>query len=313
MSNMTIAAVREFNRFYTNLIGVLRAGLLDSPYSLAEVRVLYELGHPDPAGARDVTELRRLLDMDAGYLSRILGRLENDGLVARERSAADARRQRIALTDAGRAAAADFDRRSDAQIAGLLEPVGEVDRRRLVGAMATIESILGPRPRSSRAVVLRPLAPGDLGWVVQRHGVLYAAEYGWDETFEAMVARIAADYAAGHDPRRERAWIAEVDGEPVGSIFCVSAGEHTAKLRLLLVEPSARGLGVGSTLVDECVRFARRAGYREMVLFTHDVLSAARRVYQRAGFVLDSEERKPAYGQDLVHQEWKLVLAPSIA
>jgi len=309
MSTMTIetvAAVRRFSRFYTNLIGVLRAGLLDSPYSLAEARVLYELAVA-PATALEVADLRRLLDMDAGYLSRILGKLEGDGLVARERSVADARKQRIRMTEAGRAAQAELDRRSDAQAAALLDGVAEAEQRRLAGAMGAIESILGAAPAPAPTVVLRPPGPGDLGWVVQRHGALYCSQYNWDETFEAMVARIVADYAAAHDPRWERAWIAEVDGEPVGSIFCVRAGERTAKLRLLLVEPKARGMGVGGRLVDECVRFAERAGYREMVLFTHDILGEARRLYQRAGFVLDREERKPAYGHDLVHQDWKKV------
>jgi DNA-binding MarR family transcriptional regulator/GNAT superfamily N-acetyltransferase len=309
MSTMTIetvAAFRRFSRFYTNLIGVLRAGLLDSPYSLAAARVLFELA-ASGAPASEVADLRQRLDMDAGYLSRILGRFETDGLAVRERSDTDARKQRIRLTDAGRAAAADLGARSDAQAGGLLAPLTEADRRRLTGAMAAIESILGGGAPAAPTVVLRPLRPGDLGWVVQRHGALYAAEYGWDETYEAMVARIAADYAEAPDPHGERAWIAEIDGEPVGSIFCVRVGPATAKLRLLLVEPKARGMGVGGRLIDECLRFAVRAGYREIVLFTHDVLGDARRLYQRAGFVLDHEERKPAYGKDLVHQNWKLV------
>lgn len=302
---MTIAAVREFNRYYTNLIGVLRAGLHDSAYSLAEVRVLYELAVDS---AHDTAELRRLLDIDAGYLSRILGRLEADGLVARTRSAADARRRRIELTEAGREAFEALDARSDEQIAGLLASVGEVDRRRLVGAMATIRSVFeGGLP--PRAVVLRPLLPGDLGWVVQRHGALYAAEYGLDATFEALVARIAADYATSHDPRTESAWIAEVDGAPVGSIFCVRAGDGVAKLRLLFVEPSARGMGVGGVLVRECVRFARRAGYREMVLYTQGNLTAARYLYERAGFVLESATPASVYGVDVVEEQWRLSLA----
>jgi DNA-binding MarR family transcriptional regulator/GNAT superfamily N-acetyltransferase len=303
---MTIAAVREFNRYYTNLIGVLRAGLHDSAYSLAEVRVLYELAVDR---AHDTAELRRLLDIDAGYLSRILGRLEADGLVARSRSAADARRRRIELTPAGREAFAALDARSDEQMAGLLATVGEVDRRRLVGAMDTIRSVFeGVLP--PRTVVLRPPLPGDLGWVVQRHGALYAAEYGLDATFEALVARIAADYATSHDPRTEAAWIAEVDGAPVGSIFCVRAADGVAKLRLLFVEPSARGMGVGRALVEECVRFARRAGYREMVLYTQDVLTAARHIYQRAGFVLDSATPAAVYGVEVVEEQWRLPLTP---
>ncbi|WP_433057419.1 bifunctional helix-turn-helix transcriptional regulator/GNAT family N-acetyltransferase [Dactylosporangium sp. CS-033363] len=301
-----VAAFRRFNRFYTNLIGVLRAGLLDSPYSLAEARVLYELAAA-PARVLDVADLRQGLDMDAGYLSRILGKFEGEGLVVRERSDADARKQRIRLTDAGRTGQAELDQRSDAQAAALLGAVTETDRRRLIGAMDAIETILGGGTAAAPTVVLRPPGPGDLGWVVQRHGALYAAEYGWNDEFEAMVARIVADYAESHDPRWDRGWIAEVDGEPVGSIFCVRADGQTAKLRLLLVEPKARGLGVGARLVDECVRFARSAGYREMVLFTHDILGAARRLYERAGFELDHEERAPAYGHDLVHQHWRKI------
>ncbi|WP_432986754.1 bifunctional helix-turn-helix transcriptional regulator/GNAT family N-acetyltransferase [Dactylosporangium sp. CA-233914] len=306
MTIETVAAIRRFNRFYTNLIGVLRAGLLDSPYSLAEARVLYELAAA-PARVLEVADLRQGLDMDAGYLSRILGRFETDGLVVRERSDVDARKQRIRLTDAGRAAQAELDKRSDAQAAALLSAATRADERRLAGAMSAIESILGGVTPSAPTVVLRPPGPGDLGWVVQRHGALYAAEYGWNAEFEAMVARIVADYADSHDERWDRGWIAEVDGEPVGSIFCVRASESTAKLRLLLVEPKARGLGVGGRLVEECVRFAQRAGYRDMVLFTHDVLDAARHLYRRAGFELDHEERKPAYGLDLVHQHWRKI------
>jgi DNA-binding MarR family transcriptional regulator/GNAT superfamily N-acetyltransferase len=327
MTIESVASFRQFNRFYTNLIGVLRAGLLDSPYSLAEARVLYELAAA-PVRALDVADLRQELDMDAGYLSRILGRFENDGLVVRERSDADARKQRIRLTDSGRAAQAELDKRSDAQAATLLDAVTEADRRRLIGAMDAIQSILGGGVASAPTVVLRPPGPGDLGWVVQRHGALYASEYGWNDEFEGLVARIVADYADSHDPRWDRGWIAEIDGEPVGSIFCVRADPSesavdgasgrgdaaaggvpatpvTAKLRLLLVEPSARGMGVGVRLVDECIRFAKSAGYREIVLFTHDILDSARRIYQRAGFVLDGEERKPAYGKDLVHQHWR--------
>ncbi|GGM20508.1 GNAT family N-acetyltransferase [Dactylosporangium sucinum] len=307
MTLEAVAAVRRFSRFYTNMIGALRAGLLDSPYSLSESRVLFELAQGD----LDVSELRQRLDMDAGYLSRILGRFEADGLAVRERSAADARRQRIRLLDAGRVAAADLSRRSDTQAAALLAEVSSADQRRLVGAMGAIESILGSPGPLSPTVLLRPVGPGDLGWVVQRHGLLYADEYGWDGTFEAMVARIVADFAAGHDPRRENAWIAEVDGEPVGSIFCVRDTDTTAKLRLLFVERKARGLGVGTRLVDECLRFATRAGYRDIVLFTHDVLADARRIYQRAGFELDSSERAPAYGHDLVHQHWRRELSTS--
>jgi DNA-binding MarR family transcriptional regulator/GNAT superfamily N-acetyltransferase len=304
MTTDSVSAVRRFSRFYTNLIGVLRLGLLDTPYSLTEARVIFELAQ---AEAREVAELRRELDIDAGYLSRILNRLETDGLAVRERSAADGRRQVIRLTEPGRNVFADLDARSTAQIRQLLDGVGEVDERRLVGAMATIEEILAEAKRP-RSFVLRPLAPGDLGWVVQRHGTRYAEEYGWDQSFEALVARIVADYADSRDPVRENAWIAEVDGQPVGCVFCVRRDDATAQLRLLLVEPGARGAGVGGRLVDECLRFARRAGYKEIMLWTNDVLADARRIYQRAGFELVGENPHHSFGKELVEQYWRRAL-----
>jgi DNA-binding MarR family transcriptional regulator/GNAT superfamily N-acetyltransferase len=301
MTTDSVSAVRRFSRFYTNLIGVLRLGLLDTPYSLTEARVIFELAQGE---AREVGELRRELDIDAGYLSRILNRLETDGLAVRERSTADGRRQVIRLTEPGRNVFADLDARSTAQIRQLLDGVGEVDERRLVGAMATIEEILAEAKRP-RSFVLRPLAPGDLGWVVQRHGTRYAEEYGWDQSFEALVARIVADYADSRDPARENAWIAEVDGQPVGCVFCVRRDDDTAQLRLLLVEPGARGAGVGSRLVDECLRFAKRAGYKEIMLWTNDVLADARRIYQRAGFELVGENPHHSFGKELVEQYWR--------
>ena len=302
-----VETVRRFNRFYTNLIGVLRGGLLDSPYSLTEARVLYELAHGD---VHEVVELRQALDIDAGYLSRILRRLVADGLADSERSTVDGRRQRIRLTAQGHKVFADLDARSTTQIEGLLDGLDAPARRRLVGAMATIEELLSDVQRPA-SVVLRPLVPGDLGWVVQRHGALYAEQYGWDQSFEALVARIVADYGASHDPARESAWIAEIDGAPVGCIFCVRKDDDTAQLRLLLVEPSARGHGVGSRLVEECLRFARRTGYREIVLWTNDVLAEARRIYERAGFSLVSARPHRAFGKDLVEQDWRLSLAES--
>jgi len=306
MSSMTAAvdAVRQFNRFYTNLIGVLRGGLLDTPYSLTEARVLYELAHGE---VHEVVDLRQALDIDAGYLSRILRRLVADGLADTERSTVDGRRQRIRLTETGYKVFADLDARSTVQIEGLLGRLDAPARRRLVGAMSTIEELLSEARRPT-SVVLRPFGPGDLGWVVQRHGALYAEQYGWDQSFEVLVARIVADYGASHDPGRESAWIAEVDGAPVGCIFCVRKDDETAQLRLLLVEPSARGAGVGSRLVEECVRFARRTGYREIVLWTNDVLAEARRIYQRAGFELVSSKPHHAFGKDLVEQDWRLSL-----
>jgi DNA-binding MarR family transcriptional regulator/GNAT superfamily N-acetyltransferase len=300
-----VAAVREFNRFYTGVIGLLREGLLGTPYSLTEARVLFELARDD---AVEGAHLRRWLDIDAGYLSRLLARFEADGLVSRTRSPADGRRQVIGLTGPGRAVQADLDARSAGQIRALLAGLTPDGRRRLTAAMASIREIIGPAPPPA-AFVLRPPVPGDLGWVVQRHGALYAAEYGWDASFEALVARIVADYAARDDRRRESAWIAELGGEPAGCVFCMRKTDATAQLRLLLVEPRARGLGVGGRLVAECVSFARRAGYREMVLWTNDVLHAARRIYQRAGFRLAGSEPHHSFGHDLVGQDWRLPLA----
>jgi GNAT superfamily N-acetyltransferase len=250
-----------------------------------------------------VTDLRAELDIDAGYLSRILTRFEAAGLVIRERSPDDGRRQLIRLTATGRMAFRTLDSRSAEEVRELLAPLTNREQRRLLEAMATIRQILGPRRREP-SIELRPPRSGDLGWVVRRHGVLYAEEYGWDESFEALVARIVADYVDHRDPGREAAWIAELDGEPVGCVFCVKREEKVAQLRLLLVEPEARGRGVGRRLVDECLRFARAAGYEEMVLWTNDVLDAARRIYERTGFELKEEEPHHSFGHDLVAQIW---------
>ena len=304
MPGEQIAAVREFNRFYTNVLGLLREGLLDTPYSLTEARVIFELARTDET---EVSDLRRWLDIDAGYLSRLLARFETDGLVARTRSPADARRQVISLTSAGRAVFTKLEVRASDQIRSLLAGLPADSRQRLTAAMTGIREILDPTHRPA-AFVLRPPAAGDLGWVVARHGALYTAEYGWDASFEALVARIVADYAARSDDRREAAWIAELGGEPAGCVFCMRKTDSTAQLRLLLVEPHARGLGVGGRLVAECVSFARRAGYSEMVLWTNDVLHAARRIYQRAGFQLVGSEPHHSFGHDLVGQDWLLPL-----
>jgi DNA-binding MarR family transcriptional regulator/predicted N-acetyltransferase YhbS len=296
-----VAAVRSFNRFYTGVIGVLADGLLRTPYTLTEARVLFELAQ------RDVTEvpaLRRTLVLDPGYVSRILARFEADGIVERGRSPRDARAQVVGLTDSGRRAFATLDARSTEEITALLGRLSDADQRRLLGAMGTIERLLG-NGTAGPAVRLRPPTAGDFGWVVERHGALYAEEYGWNAEFEALVARIVADFAAGHDPEREAAWIAELDGGPAGCVFCVRKDDETAQLRLLLVEPSARGLGVGGRLVDECLRFARDAGYRRIVLWTNDVLVAARRIYERAGFRLAGSEPHHSYGHDLVAQWWE--------
>jgi DNA-binding MarR family transcriptional regulator/GNAT superfamily N-acetyltransferase len=296
-----IDAVRAFNRFYTRLIGVISEGLLETPYSLTEARVIFELAQRDLC---EVTDLRRSLDLDAGYLSRILSRFAADGLIRRERSADDARRQVTGLTGRGREVFRDLDARSAEQIAGILAGLTEEDQRRLVGAMEAIEDVLG-ESRRPQMYVLRPFGAGDFGWVVQRHGALYAAEYGWDVTFEALVARVVADYVEGG---RGDAWIAEVDGEPAGCVFCVPKDERVAQLRLLLVEPSARGLGIGGRLVEECVRYARQRGHEELVLWTNDVLASARRIYQRAGFELVEEGPHHSFGHDLVEQTWRLKL-----
>ena len=296
-----VAAVRAFNRFYTNVIGLVRGKYLDSPYSLTESRLLFEIARRDVTA---VADLRRALDIDAGYLSRVLTRFEADGLVTRQRSASDARRQDVALTSAGRAAAAKLDRRSNSEVGDLL---AGVDRPRLLAAMGEITDLLGS-PRT-RAVVLRPPVPGDLGWVLQRHGAVYADEYGWDADFEAYVARIIASYVDIKDPRRAAFWIAELDGAPAGSISCVPEDESTARLRLLLVEHWARGLGIGGRLVSEVLRFARQAGYERIVLSTYDILVSARRIYQGAGFALVSEAPEHSYGHDLTAQDWGRSLA----
>ena len=295
-----VAAVRAFNRFYTNTIGLLRGRYLDTPYSLTEARLLFELARRD---ASEVTDLRRTVDIDAGYLSRILTRFESDGLITRQRSASDARRQVIRLTDTGRSAVARLDARSARQTADLLAGVREHDRRRLLEAMRVITDVLTDSP-PPRGYLLRAPRPGEMGWVVQRNAAVYAEEFGWDASYEALVARIVADYVDHRDPAAEAAWIAEVDGTPAGCVFCVREDATTARLRLLLVEPWARGLGIGARLVEEVLRFARRAGYSDITLWTNDVLADARRIYQRAGFTLDNESRHHSFGKDLVAQNW---------
>ena len=295
-----VAAVRAFNRFYTARIGVLRDGLLRTPHSLTEARVLYELGQRE---VTEVADLRRELDIDAGFLSRLLARLQSNGLVARERSDHDARRQHVRLTDEGRAAFAELDRRSADEIASVLDALSEDDQRRLVASMDAVRDVLTHAPPTA-GFVLRNPRPGDLGWIVQRHGALYAQQYGWDESFEALVAHIVAEYAGDHDPRREAAWIAEVDGEPAGCVLCVRREEDVAQLRLLLVDPRARGRGIGGRLIEECLRFAQRAGYARITLWTNDVLHEARRLYERAGFGLVESAPHHSFGHDLVEQTW---------
>ncbi|GAA0255518.1 helix-turn-helix domain-containing GNAT family N-acetyltransferase [Actinomadura nitritigenes] len=297
-----VGTVRAFNRFYTGVIGVLGEGLVRSPYSLTEARVIFELAQREDT---EVLALRRALDLDPGYLSRMLTRFENDGLVVRERAPGDARRQVVRLTDRGREVQAMLDERSSAEIRALLGGLAEDDRRRLLGAMRTVQGILGGRARPEGAV-LRPLGPGDLGWVVERNGALYAEECGWDRTYEALVARVVADYVQDHDPERESAWIAEAGGERAGAVFCVRREEDVAQLRLLHVEPAARGMGVGAALVEECVRFATDAGYLEIMLWTTALQRPAHRIYERAGFILEEEEPPVARFGDVVHgQVWR--------
>jgi len=300
-----VAAVRQFSRYYTNVLGLLQEGLLDTEFSLTEARVIFELA---AAGQADAASLKRRLDIDPGYLSRLLARLGKAGLISRQRDPDDGRRQVIELTAAGQAAFGTLNDRSERQVRDLLATLPEDAQRRLTGAMAAIEDILsGPAGRTRPAAyLLRSPGPGDLGWMVRAHGELYAREYGWDPTFEALVARIVADYAGNHDPRREAAWIAEVDGQPMGCVLCVRKDDDTAQLRILLVDPAARGLGIGARLVSECLTFARRAGYQRIVLWTNDVLTAARRIYQAAGFRLTGEEPHRSFGHDLVSQTWQL-------
>ncbi|MFE0086893.1 GNAT family N-acetyltransferase [Streptomyces sp. NPDC058992] len=308
---MAIQEIRAFNRFYTNLIGALDYGKhLYTPYTLTESRVLYELAH---APRTDAADLRLELSLDAGYLSRLLGKFERDGLVERAPSEEDSRRQRITLTPRGREATALLDERSREAVGRLLADVPAVEQPRLTEAMRTVRDILGEvrpdRQGRGEGPMLRDPAPGELGWIVQRHGALYAAEYGWNADFEGLVARIVADFAQDHDPHLERVWIAELEGRPVGSVMCVrDEAPATARLRLLLVEPEARGHRLGERLVGAVVDFARDVGYRELVLWTNDVLTAARSIYQRAGFTLVAEQPHRSYGADLVGQDWRLPL-----
>jgi len=299
-----VAAIRAFNRFWTAKIGALGGSHLQSTYSLTEVRVLFELAQRP---ATEVTDLRRDLGLDAGYLSRILARFKTEKLVALESSETDARKQIAHLTHKGKETFSALDAKTVEAVSLMLSNVTAEDRRRLVSVITTMRRILDGGPRPS-VYVLRPLAPGDLGWVVRRHGILYADEHRYDEGFEALVARIMADYVEHLDAERENAWIAEVDGEPVGAIFCVKKSTTIAQLRCLLVEPGARGMGIGTRLVDECIRFARKSGYKRMMLWTHRGLDPARRIYERAGFRLVEEEENHAFGHDVVEQTWSLTL-----
>jgi len=300
-----VEAVRRFNRFYTRRIGVLNAGLLESPYSLAEVRVLYELAHRPGVTAH---ELVRDLGLDAGYLSRILRSFVRQGYVRRETSQTDGRERPLSLTAAGKRAFAPLDRRSAKEVAAMLAPLPESAQERLTGAMGAIEQILEADAAPSREVVLRQHRPGDMGWVVQAHGEIYFREYGWDERFEALVAHIAAEFVDKLDRDRERCWIAERDGKRVGSVFLVRKSATVAKLRLLIVDPKARGAGLGARLVDECIRFARDCGYKRITLWTQQNLAAARSIYESAGFKVTEREKHAMFGVPLTGETWELEL-----
>lgn len=323
---MAVRDIREFNRFYTNLIGALDYSRhLHTPFTLTEARVLYELAH---APRTDAADLRVELSLDAGHLSRMLAKFEERQLVTRGPSERDARRQRIELTTHGREAATLLEERSEEAVGSLLARIRPQDRPRLSEAMRTVREILrdsavdgargggdsadtattGGGPAASR-VVLRGTRPGDLGWVIERNATVYAEEFGWNEEYEALVAQIVADFAASRDPDREAVWIAELDGVRAGCVFCVRDKEpDTARLRLLLVDPAARGHGIGGRLVDECIAFARSAAYTELVLWTNDILAGARAIYQRAGFELVAEQRHHSFGRELVGQDWRMAL-----
>ena len=307
MSAARVAAVRRFNRFYTKQIGILGERLLQSPFSLAEMRVLYEIANRENVSAVDLAEELRL---DAGYLSRILRRFQKGGLVRRETSAEDGRRNLLSLTEKGQRTFATLNARQEEDVAALLTRVPAAGQRRLIESMHAIEEVLGaPAEGSKTPYVLRQHQPGDMGWITHRHGVLYSQEYGYDEHFEALVAKIVGEFIENYDPARERCWIAERNGEIAGSVFLVKKSATVAQLRLLYVEPSARGLGIGARLIDECLRFARRARYRKITLWTQSELLAARHLYEKAGFELVAEQRHRSFSRDdLVADTWELKL-----
>jgi DNA-binding MarR family transcriptional regulator/GNAT superfamily N-acetyltransferase len=309
-SQQTIAAVRRFNRFYTRQIGVLRKNYLDSPYSLGEMRVLYELAQNEKLTASDIA---RTLDLDMGYLSRLLRNFEKRRLINRKISASDARQSHLALTARGREMFAPMEQRSQQYAAAMLAKLDGMQQEQIVSAMNAIETLLAGTPAakaSDRATyTLREPRAGDFGWIVSRHAELYLREYGWADPFEGLCAQIVADFVNNFDPGGERCWIAEMDGENVGCVVLVKDDQpNVARLRLLLVDPKARGLGLGAKLVDECVRFARAKGYAKVTLWTHSVLSAARHVYEGAGFKLTSSERRRSWGKDVVAEFWDLEL-----
>jgi len=301
----TVGAIRRFNRFYTRRIGVLDEGMLHSPWSLTEVRVMYELAHRTESTAADLVAA---LGLDAGYLSRILRGFEREKLVTRKRSANDARQVHLALTPRGRRVFSALDKRQSMEVRGMIHGMPFEARRDLEVTMRKIERLLSCDPAEPRRVSFRTHRPGDIGWVVYRHGVIYWQEYGWDERFEAVVGEIAVRFLRTFDRSSERCWIAEVDGERAGCVFLVRQSRRVAKLRLLLVEPDARGLGIGGSLVDRCIAFAGKAGYRKLTLWTNSVLDAARHIYQERGFRLVREAKHRTFGRGLIGQYWELDL-----
>jgi DNA-binding MarR family transcriptional regulator/GNAT superfamily N-acetyltransferase len=301
----TVEAIRRFNRFYTKQIGVLHEGLLHSPFSLTEARVLYELAHHEQVTA---SELSSELGLDPGYLSRIVRKFKKQGLLESTPSPTDKRQTLLTLSGAGQHAFAVINQRSREEISEMVSQLPATDQQQLVTAMQTIEATFAAAPERRIPYLLRPHQPGDMGWVVHRHGALYAQEYGWDTTFEALVAEIVAHFIREFDPTREACWMAEMNGQIVGSVFVVKQSAEVAKLRLLLVEPSARGYGIGGRLVDECIRFARQKGYKKLMLWTNSILLGARRIYERAGFVLTAEEAHHSFGHDLVGETWEVIL-----
>lgn len=302
--NPQVAAIRAFNRFYTRKIGVVD-GIASSPFSLAEARVLYELAHREQPTA---TNIRKELGLDAGYMSRILRDFERRKLVTRARSKTDEREKFLSLTAKGRRAFAPLDERSNRNVAAMLREVSPTERKQLVDAVDAVRRLLGDKSEPKTPYLLRQHQPGDLGWVVHRQAILYADEYGWDGTYEALAAEIVAQFIKNYDPKRERCWIAEKNGERVGAVFVAKASDEIAKLRLLHVEQEARGLGIGKRLVEECVRFARQAGYQKMTLWTQSILHAARHIYKQAGFHLVRQEEHHSFGKDLTAETWEFDL-----
>jgi DNA-binding MarR family transcriptional regulator/GNAT superfamily N-acetyltransferase len=308
-SERRIGAVRRFNRFYTRQIGLLRKTYLGSPYSLGEMRVLYEIAH---GGAPTASDIARALDLDAAYLSRVLRKFEKRGLITRTTSDRDARRSHLTMTGRGQRMFAPFEQRTHQQIGAVLVKLQPADQTRLIAAMETIESLIEESREAAaepeHGFILRQPRHGDFGWIVQRHAELYAQEYGWTEPFEGLCAQIVADFVNNHDPKLDRCWIVDRNGENAGSVMLVKDSPGVARLRLLLVEPDARGLGLGGRLTEECIRFARAAGYQRIVLWTHSNLIAARRVYQNAGFRLVRSERRRSWSRPVISEHWELDL-----